>query len=524
MAPAAGRLGRNPSRRAVLAGAGLAAAAAPAPGAAPAAEKASPSGPSPDVYTRAGIKPFINLTATFTINGGTLTLPEVKRAMDDASYFSVNLDEVMDKVGVRLAELLGCGFGIVTPGASAAITLGTMACMTGGDPEKMKLLPDASTLRNEVIITRQSRNDYDHAFRSAGARLIEVDTREEFHNALGHKTAMVAILGTAEARGNIRLEEIAEAAHKAGVPVFVDAAAELPLRPNPFLSRGADLVAYSGGKILRGPQCAGLLLGRRDLVKAAFLNSAPHHGYGRALKVGKEEIMGMLTAVEMFVHKRKLEEEYRVWESWYGVISNEISRIPSVRTRVIPAAGASPFPVLEVTWDPKQVAITAGEVGEAFLNGEPRIMSHASGDGSSFIIRPVSMKPEHPPLVAARLAAILRGAPKSRPAAAPRPPAADLSGEWEVAIQFVSGATTHTLALTAKGSSVSGIQAGRITRGRIAGKVDGPTVTLNGTLPYEGYRLQYHFKGDLSADGRSFAGDVGLGEYGSAKFTARRTA
>jgi hypothetical protein len=156
----------------------------------------------------------------------------------------------------------------------------------------MQQLPDLSGLRDEVIMPKESRNVYDHAFRSWGARVIEVDTVEAFHAALGPRTALVAVLGTGEARGPLRLEAIAAAAHKLGVPVIVDAAAELPRRPDPYLTRGADLVAYSGGKTMRGPQCAGLLLGRKDLVWAAFMNGAPHHAVGRMLKVGKKKSSG----------------------------------------------------------------------------------------------------------------------------------------------------------------------------------------------------------------------------------------
>ena len=202
----------------------------------------------------------------------------------------------------------------MTSGAAAALSHATAACIAGSDPELMQQLPDLTGLRDEVIMPRESRNVYDHAFRSWGARVIEVDTVEAFHAALGPRTAMVAVLGTGEARGPLRLEAIAAAAHKIGVPVIVDAAAELPRRPDPYLTRGADLVAYSGGKTMRGPQCAGLLLGRKDLVWAAFMNGAPHHAVGRMMKVGKEEIIGMLAAVEVLM-SRGIDDDYRRWTS-----------------------------------------------------------------------------------------------------------------------------------------------------------------------------------------------------------------
>ena len=205
---------------------------------------------------------------------------------------------------------------------------------------------------------------------------------------------------------------MAPIAKKAGVPILVDAAADYLIVPNPYIALGADLVAYSGGKILRGPQTAGLLLGRKDLVRAAWANSAPHHAFGRAMKVSKEEVVGMVVAVETFVNKRNMQAEFREWESWYAHISERITQVPGVKTQVRGPQRGGPFPTLSVSWDPAQVGLTASEVGELLLDGEPRIMSHASGDGHSFAIRPVAMRPDDYKIVADRLAQIFRSAPK----------------------------------------------------------------------------------------------------------------
>jgi L-seryl-tRNA(Ser) seleniumtransferase len=337
-------------------------AAATALRAAPAATKGALN-----IYTRVGVRPFINLTATYTINGGALTRPEVKRAMDEASRYSVNLDELMEKVGSRLATLLGSEAAIVTSGCAAALAHATAACVAGADPEQMQRLPDLRGMRDQIIMPKQSRNQYDHAFRSVGVTMVEIDTADEFHQALTDRVALVAVLGTGESKGRVRLEEIVAAAHARSIPVIVDAAAELPVKPNPYLSRGADLVGYSGGKFLRGPQCAGLLLGRRDLVQAAWLNSSPHHAFGRSMKVGKEEVMGMLAAMEVWTSDYDLKREYDVWESWLSVIAAAVSKGESVSTRMMPPAGASPFPVMEVSWDPARIGLTAGEIGRKLL-------------------------------------------------------------------------------------------------------------------------------------------------------------
>ncbi|HLV00320.1 MAG TPA: aminotransferase class V-fold PLP-dependent enzyme, partial [Acidobacteriota bacterium] len=392
----------------------------------------------PNVFTRVGVRPFISLTATITINGGSHSLPEVKQAIFEAATYKVNLFELMDKVGERLSELLGCEAAIVTSGAAAALTHATSACLAGGDPELIQQLPDLTGLKTEVVIPRQSRNTYDHAIRSLGVKIIEIDSPEEFYAALGPNTAMIGVLGTGESKGKIRLEEMAEMARKLGIPILVDAAAEIPSKPNVYLSRGADLVAYSGGKVLRGPQCAGLLIGRKDLVRAAWVNSAPHHSFGRAMKVGKEEIMGMLAAIEVLM-SQGTEGVFAQWRSWLEEISRAVTAVDGVHTKMADPEGASPYPTMTVEWDPEKISLTAGEVNDLLMNGEPRIASHASGDGHSFRIRPAAMRPGDAEVAGRRLSEIFRNAPRGIQRSTPQKPVADLSGTWEVAVQFESG-------------------------------------------------------------------------------------
>ena len=473
-----------------------------------------------NIYTRIGVRPFINLTATYTINGGALSRPEVKQAMQEASHYPVNLDELMEKVGDRLAELLGCEWGIVTSGCAAALVHATAACVAGADPEKMLQLPNLQGLKDEVVMPRQSRNVYDHALRHVGLKIVEVSSREEFHAALSDRTALIAVLGTGEAKGSVRLEEMAEACRKRGVPILVDAAAELPVVPNPYLSRGADLVGYSGGKFLRGPQCAGLLLGRKDLVRAAWLNSSPHHAFGRPMKVGKEEVMGMLAAIEVWRNKVDLKAEYQKWESWYAHISKVITQVPGIQTQVKPPAGASPFPVLELAWDPQQIGMTAEEVGHQLLEGEPRIMSHAEGPGHSFVIRPVAMKEGEYRIVADRLREVFRRAPKGQPPKPLRPTAANIADRWELKINFVSGSVVHQCLFETKDNAITGNHVGRITKGDLAGTIDGEKISFRSVLPYESARLVYEFTGTVG--GVEMSGDVSLGEYGRESWSAKK--
>ena len=504
-------------RRDVFRAGGAAALSLSIPVGAPAG---TPSGA--DVYTRLGVRPFINTTATLTINGGSRTLPEVIAAIEQASQYHVNLDELMEKASARLAELLKVDWGIVTSGAAAALSHATAACIAGADPEKMQQLPDLRRLKNQVVMPHESRNVYDHATRTLGVEIIEVDSVAELESALGPRTAMIQILGSHFGSSRFGLAEVAPIAKKAGVPILVDAAADYLIVPNPYIALGADLVAYSGGKILRGPQTAGLLLGRKDLVRAAWANSAPHHAFGRAMKVSKEEVVGMVVAVETFVNKRNMQSEFREWESWYAHISERITQVPGVKAKVRGPERGGPFPTLSVSWDPAQVGLTAGEVGRLLLDGEPRIMSHASGDGHSFAIRPAAMKPDDYKIVADRLSQIFRSAPKGVKATQLTAPSVEIAGRWDVSVQYESGSAEHKLFLTTKENKVSGTHVGWAFEGELSGSIDGDRLQLRTALPVGGQRLTYGFSGRVTGDAMS--GDLDLGEYGKARWTARRHA
>ncbi len=509
--------GRFPiSRRDLLRSGGLATAAGIV---GPAEARELAAEPTPDVYTRIGARPFINCTATYTINGGSRTWPEVIDAIAKASHYHVNLDQLMEAAGKRLAELLQAPWAIVTSGAAAALSHATAACVAGADPEKIQQLPDLTGLRNEVIIPRSSENQYFHAIRAVGVRTIQIETADQLRAAINHRTAMIAVLGNRYDKVTPSLEEVTALARKAGVPVLVDAAADYLIVPNPYLAAGADMVAYSGGKINRGPQSAGLLMGREDLVRAAFANSAPHHAFGRMMKVSKEEIIGMLTAVEICVTRRNLDAEYNEWKSWYAHIARTVEAVDGVRTKVMPPTRGGPFPILNIEWDAGKIGFTAGELFRILLDGEPSIMTHAEGEGNSFMLRPVAMKPGDYKIVAARLRDVFANAPspRRRELMAPK---FDISGRWDVEIRYALGQAAHTLYLETQGNAVSGTHAGSRLRGELTGTVDGDRVSLRSTLPCEGNNLSYTFEGTVSDD--RMAGDLNLGEYPRARWTAER--
>src|SRR5687767_5020968 len=304
----------------------------------------------PEVYSLFGVKPFINCTSTYTINGGSAMLPEVIEAMNNAAFYPVNLDELMEGAGRRIAELMQVEAAMVSSGAAGAMTCATLACVAGGDPEVMQQLPDTTGIKGEVVVPRWSRSTYDHAVRSTGIKMIEVDSLKDLEEAFTRRTAMATGQINLANDGNaFTLEQFVAIAHKHGVPVVMDCADRLPLVPNPYLSRGVDLVAYSGGKIIRGPQTAGMLLGRKDLIAAAFMNSAPHHAFARMVKVSKEEIVGLVKAVELLrAGKRNRDAEDTEWRSWFRHIGETVGKVPGVSSQIVESKDKAYYPTMKV--------------------------------------------------------------------------------------------------------------------------------------------------------------------------------
>jgi len=494
----------------------------------PAAAAAEPAA-QPNIYESLGVRPLVNCKGTYTIISGSQSLPEVKKAMDAASRNYVHLDELMDAVGKRLAELTQAEWGIVTAGCAAALTHATAACIAGANPERMQRLPDLTGLKSEVIMPKYSRNEYDHAVRMLGVKIIEVETAEELQKAFNARTAMVLVLSCPAAeKGPLSIPEVAKAARQANVPMIVDAAAENMTIPNIHLAHGATMVAYSGGKILRGPQCAGLLLGPKDLLQAAWLNSAPHHAFGRSLKVGKEEIMGMLTAVECWV-KRDHEAEWKLWQSWLDSIGAQVTRIPGVTTTIrLPEDLSNHAPEMVIHWDGKALGITGEEAQKLLLEGEPRvIVGGASGNrcenaASTLTIMPYMMMPGDHEIAGRKLYELLSKPPAMASCPAPQSPSVDISGAWELRLVYVSGAARHHLEFEQKGAQLAGIHRGEVLSGDLSGVVDGNKVRFHSSHHIQGTNLQYSFEGTV--DGSTMSGTVGLAEYGSAQWTATRHA
>ncbi len=480
-----------------------------------------------DVYQSIGVRPLINARGTFTIISGSLMLPEVRVAMDAAARHYVHLDELMDAVGARLATLTGAEGGLVTSGCSAALTHATAACVAGGNPDLHIRIPNlAGFARDEAIIPKHSRNVYDAAVRAVGVRVLEVTTPAELEAAIGPRTALVYILaGPAADESPLSLKAIAPLARAKQIPVLVDAAAEILTVPNVHLQNGATLVAYSGGKCLRGPQTAGLLLGRKDLVRAAWVHSAPHHGFGRAMKVGKEEAIGMLMAVEMWL-KRDHEAEWKRWNAMLDHITARLSGVGGITTSVVQPAGLSNrTPSLRVLWDRNRFGVSGDEIVRTLLDTEPRIALAAAGRPgdpamTGVAVTPYMMSPGDEAIVADRLQALL-SRPARRDTASAAAPIADLTGQWNVRIEYAAGSANHVLHLRQRDHDIDGSHQGDFVSRDVAGTIHGDAVRIRSAYGEQhGDALTFTFTGTVNGD--AMKGTLDMGEYLSATWSATR--
>jgi D-glucosaminate-6-phosphate ammonia-lyase len=481
-----------------------------------------------NMYRSIGVRPVINARGTFTIISGSQTLPEVKRAMDEASRNYVQMDELMNGVGARLAEITGAEWGIVTAGCCAAVTNCTAASIAGFNPERMQKLPELTGLKNEVVIPSYSRNVYDHAVRMLGVKIVELKDKSELDTIFNERTAMVYILAGNGDQGPLGTKAISDAARKWKVPVVVDAAAEvLTLKPNVHLDRGATAVAYSGGKCMRGPQAAGLLLGEKAWLQAAWANSAPHHAFGRSLKVGKEEIMGMLAAVEMWV-KRDHDAEWKQWVAWCDQISASVKKVDGVTTRMgEPREGLSNrTPQLTIQWDGTKLGITGQEVVKLVNETEPRIIL-AGGNGSrpgnmasSVSVVPYMMMPNDIKIVADRLHQVLSKPPKFEDPPEPQAPSVTVAGQWTAKLEYGRGSATHSIMLEQNADKLSGTHIAEFDQGDLSGTVSGNIVKFQSRYRIQGQGLSYAFTGTVEGD--KIAGTVNMGEYGETTWTAER--
>lgn len=367
--------------------------------------------PAPrNFFKELGIRTFINAAGTYTSMTGSLMSKPVTDAINFGATEYVNLDELQDKVGERIAHLLECEYATVSSGAFGAMTIGLAGVMCGMDEEKVKQLPDTTGLKNEVILQEAHNIGYTHALTNTGAKLIRVKNAKELEKAINKKTAMLWFLNANTDQGAIKREEFVALGKKHNIPSFIDSAADVPPVDNlyKFTKMGFDLVAFSGGKGLRGPQSAGLLLGRKDLIKAARLHTPPRGTtIARGMKVNKEEVLGMLVALELYL-ARDHEKEWELWENQIKLISDSAASVKGVETEIHVPPHANHVPSLKIRWDENVVKITKDAMREQLRDGHPSI--ETVGNIDEVGITTWMMEPGQERIVAKRVKEVLENA------------------------------------------------------------------------------------------------------------------
>jgi len=359
-----------------------------------------------DYLKELGIRTFINAAGTYTAMTGSLMHEEVVDVMRNASKEFVMLDELQDRVGERIASLLHCEAAMVTSGAASAITLATAGVLTGLDEKKAAQLPrlEGTGMKSEVIMQKSHTVVYDHALKNCGVNIIFVETRAELEKAISDKTALMFFVNFCNADGKIQAEEFIDIARKHNLPTLNDCAADVPPVENlwKYTQMGFDAVCFSGGKGIHGPQSAGLLLGKKEIIAAARLNAPPRgNTIGRPMKVNKEEVLGMLAALELYL-MRDHEKDWKLWEAQIAHINDAIQSLPGVKTTVDVPPIANHIPTLNVSWDVKKVKISGDGLKELLRKGHPSI-EVAGGGANSISITTWVLVPGQERIVATRM-------------------------------------------------------------------------------------------------------------------------
>lgn len=363
-----------------------------------------------DYFNEMGLRTIVNAKGTYTSLTGSLMPPEVREAWNYASRHYVDLNALQDEAGRRIASMCKSESAMVTAGAASALTLGTAATITGTDEEKIRKLPNLPGPRREVIIQKSHRFGYDHAVRNTGIKLVEVEGREELEEAVNENTVMMLFLNKSNPEGEIKHQEFVELGKKHDIPTFNDCAADVPPVEHlwKYTEMGFDLVTFSGGKGIRGPQSAGLLLGREDLIEAAKLQHVPHGDtIGRGMKVNKEEVLAMTVAVERYVNLDH-EKQWGRWKSQVEQIQETVETLQGVETEYYVPDIANHVPSLRITWDQETVQITPSEAQQKLREGHPSI--ELRGGSEDLSVSTWMMRPEEVRFVGRRIREVLEEA------------------------------------------------------------------------------------------------------------------
>ena len=364
-------------------------------------------------YDELGVTTVINCEGTLTMLGGSLPHPELEAVMTLAGRHFVSIPELELAAGKRIAEMLKLPedyTALVTSGAAAAIQSGLAGILTGGNEALIRQLPDLTGMKSEVIIQKSHRNPFDHQLRSTGIKLIEIETVEQLRDAVNERTAMMHFSNFANAAGQIKVEEWVKLAKQYNLPSMNDAAADTPPVSHlwDYTNMGYDLVTFSGGKAIRGPQCAGLLIGRKDLVANALLNNSPHEDtLGRSQKVGKEEIVGMVKALELFLAEDH-EALAKEWQDRLERISREINKIPGVSTSFFVPDIANHVPHMSITWEEARFSLTPQQASKLLRSSKPSIVMGTGEGRPGLAMNSFMLQPGEDKIVAEQLSRLLR--------------------------------------------------------------------------------------------------------------------
>jgi D-glucosaminate-6-phosphate ammonia-lyase len=373
---------------------------------------AKPGALKRDLFKELGVRTFINAAGTYTMLTASLMPKDVVEAYDYGSQYFVHLVELQDAVGARIAKMLKCEAAMVTSGAAGALTVGTAACLTGTDNEKILRLPDLTGMKSEVLVQKSHRYGYDHAVRACGVKMMEIETPEELERASNGKTAMMLFFNNNETVGRIPATEWVRLGKKLNIPTFNDASADaLPVENLwKYTGMGFDLVTFSGGKGIRGPQSAGILLGRRDLIAAARLNTSPYSdSIARGMKVNKEEMLAMMVALEVYISK-DFEAEAKEWNRRVEAITKAVKGLPTIKTSVDVPPIANHTPHLSITWDQSRIKITPLEAMKKLREGTPSIEACPATDKDNLVFTVWMLNPGEAEIVAKRTREVLSAA------------------------------------------------------------------------------------------------------------------
>jgi L-seryl-tRNA(Ser) seleniumtransferase len=411
------KLGSKWNRRGFLGTAAAMAASLFAPrrlfsSAAAAGGEVSGFGETGNPYEELGVTTVINCEGTMTMLGGSVLRPELEAVMAMAGGHFVSIPDLEVAAGKRISEMLKLPDGytaLVTSGAAAAIQSGLAGILTGDNEALIRQLPDLTGMKSEVVIQKSHRNPFDHQLRSTGVKLVEIETREQLQRAVSDRTAMMHFTNFANAAGQIKVDEWVKLAKQYKLPCMNDAAADTPPVSHlwDYTNMGYDLVTFSGGKAMRGPQCAGLLIGRKDLVAFALLNNSPHEDtLGRSQKVGKEEIIGMVKALEIYL-KEDHDALAKEWQDRLVGISRELTKIPGVSTSFFTPDIANHVPHMQIMWDAK-ISVTPQQVSKLLRSSKPSIVIGGGEGRPGLAMCSFMLQPGEDKIVAEQLARVLR--------------------------------------------------------------------------------------------------------------------